>query len=147
MAIAIQMLHQDCTNNLDKNIQYKCTWRPLGEGLLKLNLDGALFFNQQKARIGAILRDSIGNIIMTTSLLENVVVNPKTIKTVAILRGLQLCFHQDIPKIIVKSDCLVVIKELQQLEESFSILGNLIFDIKELVCTFLECKLLFSTRQ
>lgn len=75
-------------------------------------MDGAIFFNQQKARIGIILRNNKGDIIMEASLIENDVSNLETIETWAILRGLQLYAHQEISKIIEKSDCLTVIKKL-----------------------------------
>lgn len=95
----------------------------------------AIFFDHQKVEIEAILKNNKGDTIMAANLLENEVLNPETIETLVILRGLQLCAHQGIPKIIVESDCLLVIKKLEQLEASFSALGNLMH--------FLECKLQF----
>lgn len=108
----VQRLHRDCTNNYDSNIHHKCNWKPPAEDFVKLNVDGAIFFNPQKVGIGAIFRDNKGDIIMAASLIENKVPNLETIETLAIPRGLQLCAHLGIPKILLKSDCLLVMKEL-----------------------------------
>lgn len=40
--------------------------------------------------------------------------------------------------IIVESDCPLVIKELQQLEDSFSAFGNLMHDIVKILCLSLR---------
>lgn len=107
-------------------------------------MDSAIFYDLQKVGIRAILRNNKGNTIMATNLLENEVPNPETIETLAKLRGLQLCVLQGIPNIIVESDCLLVIKEHQQLEDSFSAFGNLTHDIKDLMSILPECKLQFT---
>lgn len=77
-----------------------------------INVNCAIFYHN-KVRIGAILENNKGETIIAASLLENEVPNLETIETLAILRGLQLCAHQGIPKVIVESDCVLVIKELQ----------------------------------
>lgn len=40
-------------------------------------------------------------------------------------------------KLIVKSDCLMVANELQQIENSFFALGNLMHNMKEIIVSFL----------
>lgn len=71
----------------------------------KLNVDGALFFNLQHTGISFILRDSKGNCIMATSVQDIASLNPKTIGTLTILRGLQQCMHMGISCLIIESDC------------------------------------------
>lgn len=63
------------------------------EDLLKLNVDGAIFFDHNMAGIEAILRNNKGETIMGAIMLENEFPNPETIESLAILRRLQLCAH------------------------------------------------------
>lgn len=50
---------------------------------MKLNVDGAMFFDHHKARIGAILRDNKGEIVMAASKVENEVNDPESIELLA----------------------------------------------------------------
>lgn len=45
-------------------------------------MDGVLFFVQRNARVGAILRNEQGEVIMVVSKVENEVTNPTTIEAV-----------------------------------------------------------------
>lgn len=70
-----------------------------------LNTDGVIFDNLQVVGLGAILRDSNGNIVITASMKENMILPPETAECLAILRGLQHCLSLGIIKLIVESDC------------------------------------------
>lgn len=63
-----------------------CQHSPLA-GSMKLNVDGAVFIDQQKIGVGIILKD-IGKIIMVASKKEYEVKDPVEIELLAILRGL-----------------------------------------------------------
>lgn len=68
-----------------------CCWKPPPQGYLKLNVNNALFFfNQKKVGVGVILRNEKGAIVMTASMVENEVSNSKTM-ALAIFQGLQFC--------------------------------------------------------
>lgn len=59
--------------------------------------------------MGIVLRDANSEIVMAASKVENAVNDPKAIELLAILRGLQLCANMGIQKLIIKSDCLLVV--------------------------------------
>lgn len=61
-------------------------WDPPPVDFLKLDVDGAMFFDQQKAGIG--FRDHKGKAVMATSMAERWVANPESIEALAILRSL-----------------------------------------------------------
>lgn len=103
---------------------------------LKLNMDGAVFSELQIAGVGVIVRDHAGKAILEASIPEASVANAKTIEAIAILRGLQICMHQGISKLINESDCLVVIEEISSHADSNTELGNVLLDIKELMSRF-----------
>lgn len=92
---------------------------------IKLNVDGALFFDLQKAGVGVIARNSHGSTILTASLLEANISQPKAIESTVILRGLQLCLHQGISNLLIESDCFLVVEAILSLDAQNSILGNI----------------------
>ncbi|XP_018829059.1 dirigent protein 5-like [Juglans regia] len=66
------------------------------QGVLKLNTDGAMFSNLQKAGIGVILKDASGMVVMAASKHEPEVEEPEAIELLAIFRAckhLQLFYH------------------------------------------------------
>ncbi|XXG86241.1 hypothetical protein AAC387_Pa11g1173 [Persea americana] len=65
-------------------------WHPPPTGVVKLNVDGVIFENVQKAGVGAVLRDEKGNVIMALSKIETWVAKADDIEAVAALRGLQM---------------------------------------------------------
>lgn len=89
--LSLKKLFTDYNSASNQTIDRVGRWQPLGEGCFKLNVNGAIFFNLQKAGIGAILRDNKGEPIMATSIKGEALFNPETIEGLAILRGLQLC--------------------------------------------------------
>lgn len=84
-ALAIKKSHQVGNPIPKTKLKLSCCWRPPPEGFLKLNVDGAMFFNLQKIGIGAILRNSNGDAIMVASILENDFPNLESIKSLTIL--------------------------------------------------------------
>lgn len=111
---------------------------------LKLNVDRVVFSRFQIARVGSIVWDHVGKVILAASILEANVANAKSIEAIVILRGLQICMHQGIFKLIIKSDCLVVVEELSSGIDSNSELGNIYLDIKDLMSHFLFYKIQYG---
>ncbi|KAF5471637.1 hypothetical protein F2P56_008414 [Juglans regia] len=113
-----------------------CKWKPPPPGFLKLNVDGAMFADVGKSGIGVVLRDEAGQVVMAATKKEDFVDEPATIELLAVLRGLQFFLSLGIPNLVVESDCLVVVQELQDSQESLSSNGNLIQDVKRLMQLF-----------
>lgn len=65
-------------------------WTPSLADYVESNVDGALFFDLDRAGVGVIVQDERGKAIMAGSLAEMHVSQPKSIKTLSILIGLQL---------------------------------------------------------
>ncbi|KAF5470679.1 hypothetical protein F2P56_011176 [Juglans regia] len=118
--------------------QQICRWKPPSSSFLKLNVDGAVFADGNKAGVGLVLRDENGKVVWAATKAEDAVDAPVTIELIAVLRGLQLCQPLGIPNLVVETDCLSLVQELQGTQESFSPNGNLIKDAKELMRHFPE---------
>lgn len=67
---------------------------------------GALFDKIQKAGVGAILRDEVGNVIMAMSKIENGVDSANDIEAVVAIRALQMVFHSGVGSIILEGDSM-----------------------------------------
>lgn len=79
---------------------------------------------------------SRGDIVLTASIKERNVQNLKTIKSLAILRGVQQCIHLGLLNLIIESNCQLVVKEITSPEQSHSLLGNIFCNIKALMAAF-----------
>ncbi|XP_042965942.1 uncharacterized protein LOC122299620 [Carya illinoinensis] len=140
-ALSVQSSFVSCSQQKNPDhIKLNGLWSPPPEGFLKLNVDGALFFDQKKAGIGAVLRDGRGEVILAASKMECYIEEPETIELVAILRGLQLCIQSGISKLVVESDCKLLVEILQQEpQQDASQLGNLTSEVKRLMSLFEIC--------
>ncbi|XP_042952128.1 uncharacterized protein LOC122289214 [Carya illinoinensis] len=125
-------------------VRQYCRWEPSQPGTFKLNVDGAIFQNQQSAGIGAILRDSKGEVLMAVSKRESAVGDATSIEMLAILKGLQLTLHLGIQHLIIESDALTLVKEMHKTEPSMTLVGNVIRDTKELMSCFRVCDVRYT---
>lgn len=112
------------------------TWDPPPPGS---NVDGAIFFNYEKAGVGCLLRDAQGDLIMAASSPE-ILAEPATIEALAILRGLQLSIHLELSNLIIKSDCLLLVEEVLQATPS-SMVSNIVLEIKEVMSQIFGCSI------
>lgn len=75
-------------------------------------MDGVVFLELQTVGVGAIVWDHAGKFILAASVSKANIANAKSIEAIAILRGLHICMHKGIFKLMIESDYLVVVKEL-----------------------------------
>lgn len=68
------------------------------------------FFDNKKDEIGLLLRDELGGTRLAGSMAMRDICDPKIIEPLAILRGLQLVSGLGIKKLILESDCLLMIQ-------------------------------------
>lgn len=122
------------------------TWEAPPIEYLKLNVDRAMFVESQKASVGAIVQDHARKVILVSSFPKENVADAKSIEAIAIIRGLQICMHQCISKLIIESDCLGVVEEISDRNECYSDLGNVYLDVKDLMSRFVFSKLQYGNR-
>lgn len=72
--------------------------------------------------------------------MEYEVTEPESIELVAMLGGLQVCINWGFINIIIESDCLLIIQDLQNEEDSLSLMENLLKKIKRLMKIFTNCR-------
>ncbi|XP_042950059.1 uncharacterized protein LOC122282170 [Carya illinoinensis] len=101
---------------------------------LKLNVDGAIFEDQEKVGVAMLLRNDRGLVLFSASKMENgVIIDPMEVELLAILRGLQLCIRMGILELVIESDSLMLVEELNNTSESRLARGNLVHEVKKLI--------------
>lgn len=115
--------------------------------LLKLNLDGALFFDHQKVRIGMVLLNKLGALCFAASLRIQEINKLEVVELMAILRGLQFCATWDIENLIIESDCLSMVQECNEEGSPNSRLGVIVKEIKNMRGHFGTCSIQHTLRE
>ncbi|KAF5475513.1 hypothetical protein F2P56_007313 [Juglans regia] len=122
-------------------------WQPPPSGQLKLNFDGAIFYQELKSGVGAVLRDDKGSMIMAMSRLEEGILLVEDVEAIAALRALQFISHLGISHLILEGDSLIVVEAIQStsiVEFSYS---PTIREIKLLLSQFQSYDILHVGRQ
>lgn len=91
-------------------------------------MDGAIFFDHKKAGVGFILRDTKGNILFAASLVEHETLAQKLL-SLAILKRIQLYLNQGIQNLVVESDCLLVVEEINKVDLTLLAWSNVVREI------------------
>lgn len=131
-ALSLHKGYKEAQGKPMKQIEKQCRWSPLAADSVRLNVDGAVFMDQQKTCVGIILRDSQCEVLMATSKKEFEVKDPTEIELLAIFRGLQLCELLGLQELVIESDYLLKVTELKQEQGSFAFLDNIIAEIKRI---------------
>lgn len=116
-------------------------WNRPPEGFIKLNINGTVFFDQNKVGVGLILRNEKGKTLLAASLPEEGIKSPKEVELIATLRGLQLCVGMGVQKLILESDCLFMLKECLSVNTPISEISSVVTDIKDLQSRYEDCQL------
>jgi hypothetical protein len=99
---------------LKKTVTRAEGWKKPPEGILLLNIDASYRPERDDGCTRGVLRDTNGVLLATThSFIEHVVDAP-TAKVLAIREGLLLAQHVGCSRIMVQSDCLVVVETMKQ---------------------------------
>ncbi|XP_042958205.1 uncharacterized protein LOC122293812 [Carya illinoinensis] len=105
-------------------------------GFCKLNVNVALFFDLRKVGVGVVLTNEKGKVLVTVSKAEHELNEPELVELLAMLRGLQFSLHLGLSKIVLESDSLLMLKALSTNEDSLSIQGNLLKEVRSLLSHF-----------
>lgn len=138
-AAATQKSFQELRGKSLMEIRIHCRGEFPPPWVFKLNDDGAFSQDGSRAAIGAVIRDSSGAVIMSVAKRELATMKILEVEGIAILRGLQFSMHLGIHHLIIESDSLLVINELQKTEDSNAIFGNIIKEVKRLMEQFHSC--------
>lgn len=94
-----------------------------------------------------ILWDAQGETRFIASIPEEGISSPEEVEFVAILRGLQFCAGMEINKLILESDCSLMLKECLSAIIPLYEVGSLVIEIKKMQEGFVECQLQLIFRE
>lgn len=83
-ALSLQRSFSVCKDQPVLKAKEHFRWNSPLAGILKLNVDGAMFRDPHRARVGVVLRDERGDILMAASILDPAVDDPESIELLAI---------------------------------------------------------------
>ena len=106
-------------------------WKPPDEDTFKVNVDGA--FKDDRAGIGAIIRDAAGNIMATMAAPMQAVYSPQLLKALAILKGIELAHDTALKNFCIDSDYLGVVNSVNTAGADFFDIGHVLTTIKRAI--------------
>ncbi|KAF5454504.1 hypothetical protein F2P56_024162 [Juglans regia] len=145
-ALAMQKGFRELRNKPLSVIRKHDRWKAPPPGTFKLNVDGAFSQDGSVTGIGAVLRDSKGEVLMAAAIRERASLNVYELEGLAILRGLQLCLHLGIYHLSIESDSLLVVNEFDRNGQSMATMGNVISEVRKLMFCFQTCELTHVNR-
>uniref|UniRef100_A0ACD5W7C1 Uncharacterized protein n=1 Tax=Avena sativa TaxID=4498 RepID=A0ACD5W7C1_AVESA len=89
-------------------------WVPPPDGLFKINTDDAVSKHNQRGAVACVCRDSTGAFLGASAMVFDGLINPEVLETIACSEALALAEDMHIAKPWVASDCLNVIKEINE---------------------------------
>ncbi|XP_018812812.2 uncharacterized protein LOC108985100 [Juglans regia] len=110
-------------------------WEAPKEGFVKVNWDAAFKANQRKMGAGVVVRDEEGNVQVSLCLPKDCIQSTVIAEATALWRALCLCAKLNIQKVVLEGDSLEVIKAVNDREECLEWHGQIIEDIKGIICT------------
>ena len=111
-------------------------WQPPPANLIKINFDGAVFKDDERAGIGMVVRDSHG--LVLASLSQNIPLphSVVTLETLAACRALEFSLELGFDKAILEGDSLIVMTALKDPSPSLASFGLLVQDTQCLARSF-----------
>ncbi|MED6122392.1 hypothetical protein PIB30_039325 [Stylosanthes scabra] len=103
---------QNANNSEEKRRQRRATWRPPSKGWTKLNIDVAFSFASGSYATAAIFKDSDGR-LLTASNSTGKCISPLTAEALAMQEALITAQNLDMEKVIVESDCSILVQAIK----------------------------------
>ena len=123
----------------------RVTWIPPPENSLKINFDGALFKDINKAGLGVIIRDNQGQVLASLSEQVQLSCSSDLVEAIAAARAIALAHDLSLSNYILEGDSDKVITALKRNDDSLSEFGHILASAKSL--TDVNCITFSHTRR
>lgn len=121
-------------------------WTPPPHWFIKVNVDASLLASSNFAGIGVVARDHLGRVIDWRRRRLEHVCCPEIAETLAVVAGIDLAQAKGWMNVILESDCLLVVNDLNSSTLSLSAAGQFIEDSKNRSCFFSSLSFQFVRR-
>ncbi|XP_065620311.1 uncharacterized protein LOC136063608 [Quercus suber] len=135
----VQQSHTTVTNTS------QVTWIPPPANSLKINFDGALFKDINKAGLGVVIRNDHGQVIASLSEQIQMPFSSDLVEALAAARAISFAYELSFTNYVLEGDSDVVIKALKHSDDSLSSFGHILASAKTL--TDVKCITFSHTRR
>ena len=108
-------------------------WQPPSHSEYKLNFDVAIFSSLDRSGFGAIIRNDKGEVMAAMSVSGPRVSTSDEAKLLACRRAIEFAVDVGFSRLIIEGDNSNVIQSISSSLENFSLLGNVVSDIRHLL--------------
>ncbi|XP_074304588.1 uncharacterized protein LOC141639334 [Silene latifolia] len=133
------------TNRTTGGISPMVLWSPPPDSVWKINVDTATF-EGIGCGIGVVVRNSVGEVGRAVVKQVRIQWGAEIVEAKAALLGLRMAAQMGLPRVILESDCLMLIDALKSKESVASYFGNVVLDILNLVHLFNSVSFSFVKR-
>jgi hypothetical protein len=110
-------------------------WEKPPCGWLKLNWDASIEKNGRKMKVGIVIRDQEGALLVANCITKIGLTNPSVAEAMGAWQSASLINQLGLQKVIVEGDALQVIQDLQKKGPCWRKYGHLIDDVKNMIPT------------
>jgi ribonuclease HI len=125
-----------------KTKRIELSWTRPPEGVLKVNFDGAYNYRTQKAALGVIIRNNMGEPVLTAWGVLFGCRDAEEAETWACLDGIRLTGRWSDMSLILESDCSLLVEKINKKAMDRSVTAGLIQEIKQEFSTWRSPKVL-----
>lgn len=120
------------------------SWLPSSSGSFKLNVDAS--FGSQSSGFGFVLRDHIGLIILSGVGPLHTALSAFHAECLGLWKSFANVHYRSISLLIIESDCLSLVTQLQSNGPNLSPFGHLLETLRSLLFPSIACSLIYSPR-
>ncbi|KAL0014186.1 hypothetical protein SO802_001255 [Lithocarpus litseifolius] len=112
---------------------FRDTWQPPPPSIFKLNFDAALFSALNKSGFGAVIRNEKGEVMAAMAAKGPEVSCSEEAEYLACRKAIEFAIDAGFSELVIEGDNSSVMKAVSNMQEDYSLLGNVIGDIHHLV--------------
>ena len=109
-------------------------WKPPPNSVFKLNFDAVVFVEAKRTGFGAIMRNDKGEVMAAMSVGGPQVSSSEEAKLLACRKAVEFATDVGFSELVIEGDNINVIKALSSSSVDQSLLGNVVDDVRHLVC-------------
>ncbi|XP_035540209.1 uncharacterized protein LOC118344201 [Juglans regia] len=133
--------------NQGGSVRGRRCWKQPEGNTLKANFDAALDINNQRMRIGIIVRDNNGNVLASMTSQRRYIVSPFLAECNAMWRAMELCKKLGFQEVSFEGDARSVIEAVVDEEVDESGRGQVVEDLKKMLRSCWYWTLTFTHRE
>ena len=122
-------------------------WQRLPTGMLKCNIDGAIFQNNNSVGVSMILRGDTGSFVATRSNYFNGLGLVREVKITGLVEAIHWVLSMEFSQVLFELDAKGVVDAIANTDQDLSKFGSLLHHCRILLCESSGFKICYARRQ